>query len=139
HDGIAQELALISRTSKLLEPSDAATEIEAAAVRGLADVREAIGALDGSPQDQLADVIWEEARMAAGVLGRPLDVEIEVPHDLELGNDRRATLLRITRDAVANAARDGEPPRIRIEVERVGLMVRLRVKDSARTLVEAAV
>jgi len=111
HDGLAQELAyIVAQTQRLAAGGDPQPglfgHLAAAAERALAESRRAVAALAG-PVDVAFDVaLAAEVEEIAGRLGAR--IELEVPEGLDLDPTTRETLLRIVREAVANAARHGQ-------------------------------
>jgi signal transduction histidine kinase len=128
HDGLAQELALIAREAadlaRLQDP--AALRVARAAERALTESRHAIAALAAPPDEPL------DLAIAAAV--EPLATRADVALDLRLApgvrvnSEEREALLRIAREAVANALRHGNPSWIKVELWN-GSHVHLRVTD----------
>lgn len=66
--------------------------------------------------------------LCAGFAG--VDIDLQVPGDLRLGQVERAeTLLRVVQEALTNAVRHGRARRIAVVVQRDGDRVRVRVED----------
>jgi signal transduction histidine kinase len=117
HDGMAQDLAFILQFSRAMCRRAAAPpgmeQIVAAAERALDDSRHAIAALV-RPSDEPFDVALErtaqEAATREGAEVQAAVAGVAVP-------ERAAeTLLRVTREAVSNAARHGHARTIRLEL-----------------------
>jgi signal transduction histidine kinase len=129
HDGVAQELAYIDRASRRLADTagdEAARQITAAAVRGLADSRRAIAALTRPLDEPLELVLAQATEDVAARTG--LDVSFDLAEGVQLDVERREALIRIACEAVANAAVHGRARGVRIELEN-GRGVRMRVVD----------
>jgi signal transduction histidine kinase len=131
HDGLAQELALISMHSKSLDSprNPAAGEIAAAANRALDESRRAIAALTRPLDEPLATVITAVAEDVARREG--VDLELDVRGDFDVSPDTREELVRIVRNAVIDAARRQGVARVRIEVSN-GRAARVRVSHDTR-------
>ena len=125
HDGLAQDLAFIaSMASRSSDPDDG---IAVAARRALAITRGVIddlSDLDGISTFDALDAVAQELEDRFGVsVGVEVDAGVDVP--AEISSD----LLRIVREAVANAARHGEATSVLISVEGGEEGVVLRVRD----------
>ena len=129
HDGLAQELAFISTQSQLLmKRQGAARELHlifVAAGRALDEARRAIAALTRPLDEPLSTVIAETAEELASRAG--VEIELDVA-EIDVPPDTREALVRITREAVTNAARHGHPNTIRIHVSNSD-GVRLTIRD----------
>jgi signal transduction histidine kinase len=69
--------------------------------------------------------------LCAGFAG--VDIDLQVPGDLRLGQVERAeTLLRVVQEALTNAVRHGRARRIAVVVQRDSDRVRVRVEDDGR-------
>jgi signal transduction histidine kinase len=125
HDGLAQELALISMHSKSLDSprNPLAGEIAAAANRALDESRRAIAALTRPLDEPLATVITEVAEEVARREG--VELELSVRGDPDVSLDTREELVRMVRNTVIDAQRRGAT-RVRIEVS-IGRGARLRI------------
>lgn len=117
HDGAVQELGYIRTLARQLERRDnepTAQRIAAAAERAMAEARHAIAALS-TPLDE---PLVEALRRAAGEIADRYDLQLEVSGAAEADGapSQREAVIRIVREAVANAARHGAASRIRVEV-----------------------
>ena len=119
HDGLAQELVFIAaQTNKLAkhgaEPADL-ERLNSASDRAVAEARRAIAALsrpiDQSLVDALAETAEEETRRTGVALRLALKDGVEVPADC------RETLVRITREAVKNAARHADATLVTVTLD----------------------
>ena len=135
HDGMAQELATIVTATRRMSregagPPDAIGwyRISRAAERALDESRRAIHALI-SPMDQPLDVAV--AATAEDVAAREgAEVSLDLTENVRVTGEVREALVRIVREAVANAARHGQAGLIAVDLK-VGTDgdLRLRVSD----------
>jgi signal transduction histidine kinase len=104
HDGLAQELAFISRAAKQLGDPDPELpgRLAAAAERALRESRQVIAALATPADEPLEAVIERVAHDAAARFG--IDLDLDLASGVRLDPARAEALLRITGEAVANAA-----------------------------------
>ena len=121
HDGLAQELAyIVAQTHRLEEADDTPpTSIDlghlaAAAERALDESRRAVAALAGPVDVAFHIALAREVEEIASRVGAR--IEVEVPENLDLDPATRETLLRIVREAVANAARHGRAGKIVVQL-----------------------
>jgi signal transduction histidine kinase len=129
HDGVAQELALIRRRAPSLvaRPEAAvAREITAAAKRAQDEARRAIDVLGRAGDESLDRALAREARQVAA--GTGVAVSLDVPRGVDVRPEVRDNLVRIAREAMANAARHGDAARIRVELK-PGRPLHMRVVD----------
>ena len=127
HDGLAQELAFIIRRARRAEEGDAiATQVATAAERALADARRAIAALT-RPLDEPLDVALAQAvEEVADRFGQKLVLDLQA--NVNVDPSTREELVRITCEAVSNAARHGRAPTVRVELSN-SRPIRLRIAD----------
>ena len=134
HDGLAQELAYILTQTKSLASGQTGAladqrqidYIAAAAERAFDESRRGGAALT-QPLHHLVHVaVAQEAEAVAGRIG--LTVELDLDPTVEADPATSEMLLRIVREAVANAGRHGHAAHIRIELTN-GRGLRLRVVD----------
>jgi signal transduction histidine kinase len=131
HDGLAQELAYISRAATQLDDADADPDLQerlrAAAQRALSESRQVIAALatpaDG-PMEGLLERVASEAAARFGV-----EVELDVASGAPLDSARQEALIRITGEAVANAARHSGTTSVRVVLDWHHGRPRLQVID----------
>jgi signal transduction histidine kinase len=131
HDGVAQELAFISSrlsgpAGRVDEEDETTSQIREAVERALDETRGAISAL-GRPVTEplhigLAGTAEDVTRRLGAQLVLDMDRHVTVPAAWE------ATLLRIVREAVANAVRHGGARTITIHL-RDADGIRLRISD----------
>jgi signal transduction histidine kinase len=115
HDGLAQELAFISRLAR--DPGADAGEIQASADRALDESRRAIAALtrplDEPLEQALAQAVEEVAARGCRV---PL-LQVELPSGLRVQREVQETLIRVACEAVSNATRHGHADTVRVRVD----------------------
>jgi signal transduction histidine kinase len=129
HDGLAQELALIRRRTPWLarqREAAEAREIIAATERALDESRRAIHGLRRSRDEPLERVLAREAQQLTA--GTRAQVSLDLARGVELQPDVQENLVRIAREAVANAARHGGAATIRVELVQASPL-RMRVVD----------
>jgi signal transduction histidine kinase len=132
HDGVAQELAYVAAQARALAARDdrdgGLARLAAAGERALDESRRAIAALT-RPVDEPLDVALaqaaEEVAQRAGAR-----VRLDLAADVVLSAARREALIRIAREAVANAARHGRAQTI--DVQLAAAPLRLRIVDDGR-------
>ena len=130
HDGVAQELAFIASQMRwfLRRPADTEPleQVMDAVERALDESRGAIAALS-RPIDEPLDLALGHAVLdIANRVGARL--HLELAKDVQVSPDWRDALLRISREAVANAVRHGRARTISLQL-REGESVLLRVID----------
>jgi signal transduction histidine kinase len=124
HDGVAQELAYIRSQGRRIAGGEKLVE---ATDRALAESRAAISALVRPADEPLAETIEASAISLCERYG--LHVVCDLSTDVEADDATREALLRILREAIANAARHGGAGSVRVEL-RAG--PRLSVTDDGR-------
>ena len=114
HDGLAQDLAFIVSQSRARGVADRLDQLASAAERALDDSRAAIAALTRPLDEPLDAALARVADEVAERLGAraTLDLQdgVEVPAPL------REALLRIAREAIANATRHGGARAVAVEL-----------------------
>ncbi|MCW2570239.1 MAG: rane protein of unknown function [Frankiales bacterium] len=133
HDGLAQELAFAATQARALaEESDhprRANLISAATERALDESRRAIAALT-RPLDEPLEM--SVAQCAEEVCDRfDTQLVLDVQGGLQTSAETREALLRVVREAVANAARHSGAEEVRVRLRR-GAGLELRVEDDGR-------
>jgi signal transduction histidine kinase len=126
HDGLAQELAFISRRARRHAGDDAAiAQIAAAADRALVESRRAIAALS-MPLDERFEVVL--ARTAEDIAGRAgARVSTHADPAVQVEREHAEALIRIVCEAVQNATRHGRADAITLELlEDEGVCLRVR-------------
>jgi signal transduction histidine kinase len=116
HDGLAQELAFIAVRVRQLRgdaaPSPELDQLRSAAERALEDSRAAISALT-RPLDESLDVaIARNASEVATRLGA--HAQLDAQAGVEVPPATREALVRISREAVANAVRHGNAEEVQL-------------------------
>ena len=133
HDGVAQELAYITRNLDSLEGTaagDTLRSLRQAAERARLESRLAIHALT-VPSGQAADVALATA--ACEVAERfHVRLDLDLTTGVTLPPERTNALVRIACEAISNAARHSGNDAVRVCLERCGARVRLRVSDGGQ-------
>ena len=123
HDGVVQELGYIRGLALMSTDSWTASQVGAAADRALGEARRAVDALVAHPQAGLAEAL---TRAVAEVADR-YDVAVALHDDGfvddALGPLEREALLRIAREAVANAAKHAKSTSIAVRLSAGSLTV----------------
>jgi signal transduction histidine kinase len=121
HDGLAQELAYISRVARApLDNPARLSQIQASADRALDESRRAIAALTRPLDEPLHVVLTQAVEEVAARSGARALIEFDVQADMALDRERRDALVRVTCEAVSNAARHGHAGTIRVELRDSG-------------------
>ena len=145
HDGVAQELSLISSTAHALslrpQQSDhGLRRILEAAERAMDESRGAIRELAGAMRESLAHSIGEAGDVVAARRGVPLLLDLD--EAIEVSPDVRLALVRVTREGVGHAVRRAGATSVSLELRRESvLMLRItavgcvgaRTQDQALT------
>jgi signal transduction histidine kinase len=133
HDGLAQELAYLSRNLDSLEGNvdqQTRTRLRRAAGRAQSEVRTAIDAL-AAPRSQSVNVAIAQAVGEVATRDH-VKLELDVAPGLRLPAARAEALTRIACEAVSNAARHSGDGQVSLSLRRHGPQVRLRVRDRGR-------
>ena len=124
HDGLAQELAFITRESRLLARDGAAPgaadRIAASSERALDEARSAITALTTDDVESLDVAIAHAAEDVAWRVGT--EVRLDLSPDVEVGPAAREALLRIVRESVTNAGRHGGASTVTVALREDGVL-----------------
>jgi signal transduction histidine kinase len=128
HDGLAQELAYITRNLQRLDRADPNVErLISSAARALDESRRAIAALTRPLEGPLDHALAATARETAEREGARLVLELD--GDVEVDYERREALIRIASEAIANAARHSGTDTIHVELRKRD-RITLRVVDN---------
>lgn len=128
HDGVIQELALLRMEGHSLPPDfPARSRILAACDRSLDEARAAVHALSHGGDEPLGLVMRRTTRELAQRYRVRLDIQID--DSIGASTDQQHTLLRIIREAVANAARHGHALHLSVRLGKEGDRRRLVVED----------
>jgi signal transduction histidine kinase len=134
HDGVLQELALISRSARQLDNSDPLVRlIASAAERALYESREAVRALDREREEALAAALQ---RLAGEIGGREgVLVEARVAPGVQASPAQRDALVRVAREGIVNSVRHGHARHVLVELAPSptrgnGTRLALRVSDN---------
>jgi signal transduction histidine kinase len=135
HDSLAQDLALIAAHSgKLARDFGADHPLTVAARRALAASRGKILDLEASHAPTTAAALREVAAEAGARFDVSIDVRVRSADQPEPSPAERTELVRIAREAIANAARHGEAEHITVTLGSRREPVLLRVSDDGRGL-----
>ncbi len=130
HDGLAQELAYISRNLDLAAGEASAetmAKLRPAVERAVAELRSAIGAL-APPRHRDAEIALADATSEIAERFR-IELKLDLVPGVQLSPTRTEALIRIACEAVANAAQHSGAPSVTVRLERDASLVRLRVMD----------
>jgi signal transduction histidine kinase len=130
HDGLAQELAYLTRNLDSLEgdiEAEALNRLRRATERAQLESRLAVRGLalaERSPAGEvLADAVGEVAKRVG------FDLELDLIPDLRLAAPQTEALVRIASEAVVNAARHSGATMVSVCLNRVGTKVRMVIRD----------
>jgi signal transduction histidine kinase len=129
HDGLAQELAYISRNLDADEKNseDAERRLRMAVERAQVELRSAISALAPPGGQAVGAALAQAASQTAERFRIGLDLDI-VP-DVRLSPTRSEALVRVACEAITNAAKHSGAARVTLRLERDGSLVRMQVAD----------
>jgi signal transduction histidine kinase len=130
HDGLAQELAYISRNldSAAEDGGEGAMQrLRPAVERAQFELRSAISALAPPGGHAVGAVLAQAASQTAERFRIGLDLDI-VP-DVQLSPTRAEALVRVACEAITNAAKHSGAARVTLRLERDGSLVRMQVAD----------
>jgi signal transduction histidine kinase len=129
HDGLAQELAYISRNLDADEKNseDAERRLRMAVERAQVELRSAISALAPPGGQAVGAALAQAASQTAERFRIGLDLDI-VP-DVRLSPTRSEALVRVACEAITNAAKHSGAARVTLRLEREGSLVRMQVAD----------
>jgi signal transduction histidine kinase len=137
HDGLAQDLALIAaHGARMAKELGADHPVVVAARRALALSRGTIGELS----DARSTSDREALEVVAHELGNRFSIEVIVDVQLEdeLPPEARTQLVRIVREAIANAARHGGARHVIVTLKHAGSGAALRVCDDGTGIDDAS-
>jgi signal transduction histidine kinase len=129
HDGLAQELAYISRNLDAPgeNSEDATRRLHLAVERAQVELRSAISALAPPGGQTVGAALAQAACQTAERFRIGLDLDI-VP-DVRLSPTRAEALVRVACEAITNAAKHSGAGRVTLRLERDGSLVRMQVAD----------
>ena len=131
HDGLAQELAYISRNLDSAADDGgiegAVQRLRPAVERAQFELRSAITALAPPGGQAVGAVLAQAASQTAERFRIGLDLDI-VP-DVRLSPTRAEALVRVACEAITNAAKHSGAARVTLRLERDGSLVRMQVAD----------
>lgn len=131
HDGLAQELAYISRNLDLLvseDNTDTVARLRHALERARLESRRAINTL-AAANDQAVEVALAQAATEIAERFR-IDVDLDLVSGISLSPTRAEALIRIACEAITNAARHSGATGVKIRLERSGSLAKLRISDN---------
>jgi len=117
HDGLAQELAFISAQARWLEHEATEGTIQSvigAASRALDESRRAIAALTRPVDEPLEVALAQAAEEVADRVGTTVSLDLEA--GIEVAADAREDLIRIAREAIANAGRHSQAEQVQVRL-----------------------
>lgn len=129
HDGLAQELAYVTRNLEALDGSveqETLSRLRRATERARLEARLEVSRLavpDRPLMQELADAAGESAKQYG------VHLELDLIPDIRLPEARADALVRIACEAVTNAGRHSCAGQVNLSLERQGSLVRLRVSD----------
>jgi signal transduction histidine kinase len=132
HDGLAQELAfIVTRSRELAEGlvdanSHALRRLAAAGERALDESRRAITALSAPVDESFEAALVQAVEEVANRVGTR--TEVIVDPGIDVPSATKEALLRVVREAVANASRHGGASKVRVEITN-GEILRVMVRD----------
>jgi signal transduction histidine kinase len=131
HDGLAQELAYLTRNLESLDGSvehETLSRLRDATERARLESRLAVSRLAAMDRPAVEDEIAE----AAGEAAQRFDValQLDISPGIRLPTAHSDVLVRIASEAVTNAARHSGAGQVCLSLRRQGSRVRLRVSDS---------
>jgi signal transduction histidine kinase len=116
HDGVVQEIAYIRMESQSLQPGTAPIErIIDACDRALDEARDAVHALALSTDEPLDHLLQRAAHDLSRRYRVEIPIEIQGDHDAD--PDQRYAIVRIVREAIANAVRHGNAQLVTVRLE----------------------
>lgn len=132
HDGLAQELAFISAQTRWLRLYDraggeTAIALQAAADRALDESRRAISALTREDDEPLPVALAQAAEEVGDRVGTRVFLDLDP--DVDLRPDVREGVIRIAREAIANAGRHSGSDSVTVRLSANG-RVRLQIIDN---------
>lgn len=131
HDGLAQELAFITAQTRWLRlhersGGETAIALQAAADRALDESRRAISALTREDDEPLSVALAQAAEEVADRVGTR--VHLDLDPNVDLKPDVREGVIRIAREAIANAGRHSGSQFVSVKLSANG-RVRLQIVD----------
>lgn len=130
HDGVAQELAYLTRNLPALDGvADVTTlgRLQGAVERAQQESRRAIEALATPSGKAVEDALMEASREIAE--RSRIKLELDLVPGLQLSPARTEALVRIACEAINNAARHSGTDQVSVRLERRGPKVRMWIRD----------
>jgi signal transduction histidine kinase len=136
HDGLAQDLAFIaSHGERLAGAGEAEHPVAIAARRALQASRGIVADLAASEAVSLRSALDQVGGELSSRFGIRVDIEAD---DVVLSETARDVVVRISREAIGNAARHGQASHVLVSVSQSGAGVRLSVRDDGCGIADAA-
>jgi signal transduction histidine kinase len=136
HDGLAQDLAFIaSHGERLAGAGEAEHPVAIAARRALQASRGIVADLAASEAVSLRSALDQVGGELSTRFGIRVDIEAD---DVALSETARDVVVRISREAIGNAARHGQASHVLVSVSQSGAGVRLSVRDDGCGIADAA-
>jgi signal transduction histidine kinase len=130
HDGVVQEISYIRMETRSMPPSEGADRIVDACDRALDEARDAVHALALSNDEPLAHQLQRAAHDLSRRYGMQVVLRLEDAPTPDA--DQRHGLVRIVREAIANAARHGAAATVVVALSRSEIGWILEVRDDGR-------
>jgi signal transduction histidine kinase len=131
HDGIAQDLAFIAaHGARITEVGGEEHPVAVAARRALAISRGKISELSDERSSTAKDALQALALELASRF--EIVIDVSAPAEAELEYHQRQDVLRIVREAIANAARHGDAEHVYVSLRRTRWGTLVRVCDDGR-------
>ncbi|MFH1140335.1 MAG: ATP-binding protein, partial [Chloroflexota bacterium] len=142
HDDVAQTLAFLSLKAQRAEQhvNQGRGSLTAQDIRDIAQglrrayltVRDLLDVPDARLPHSFQDALQQVAGSWSRATGLPVEFRGEAGSEPPISPEVQRHLLRITGEALANAARHGRPTKVYLTVERVDEALLLRVRDDGR-------
>ncbi len=126
HDGLAQELAFVVSQLQSFPPSEGRYSVASAADRALGEARRAIDAL-ADTDDGLDSALRRAVETVA--LRHQVAIRIDAAAEIDVPIGVREEVVRVGREAVANACRHGHATSIAVSLTESAHEYRLRIHD----------
>jgi signal transduction histidine kinase len=134
HDGLAQEVAFIGRSVRLLRDHGAEPQLVDRLLRSVEraqdESRRVVGALGARLDEPLDQALARAVREAAERYGASVDMDLA--SGISLSPKEREVVVRIASEAVSNAAQHSGAEILRLYLERLDAGMRLEVVDDGQ-------
>lgn len=143
HDGVVQDVAgasfVLAGAIDQLRPARVDPKTRTAAVdglrRALAAIRESIGGLRSMlveiypPSLHTAGLAAAVGDLISGLPARGIEVDCDIPGDLELPPEAEALIFRVTQETLRNISKHAQASRVRISLDRAAAAVVVSISD----------